>query len=168
MWHFIWVISSGSALYAKVPFRGFWSIKSWHDDFVHSLTLYLIETPFNTFTNRVDPDQAALVRAAWSGSTLFAYGNMIRHDPTRAAWSGSTLFAYGNMIRHDPTRAAWSGSTLFAYGSMIRHDPTRAAWSGSTLFAYGNMIRYDPTQADLTSNFIVLWTNVKVYLYNYS
>ena len=28
------------------------------------LTLYLIETPFNTFANRADPDQAALVRAA--------------------------------------------------------------------------------------------------------
>ena len=41
------------------------------------LTLYLIETPFNTFANRVDPDQAALVRAAWSGSTMFARGNMI-------------------------------------------------------------------------------------------
>ena len=41
------------------------------------LTLYLLETPFNPFTNRADPDQAALVRAAWSVSTLFAYGNMI-------------------------------------------------------------------------------------------
>ena len=28
------------------------------------LTLYLIETPFNTFANRAEPDQAALVRAA--------------------------------------------------------------------------------------------------------
>ena len=27
---------------------------------VASLTLYLIETPFNTFANRADPDQAAL------------------------------------------------------------------------------------------------------------
>ena len=44
------------------------------------LTRYLIETPFNTFANRSDPYQAALVRAAWSGSTLFAYGNMIRYD----------------------------------------------------------------------------------------
>ena len=42
----------------------------------------LIEMPFNTFTNRVDPDQAALLRAALSGSTLFANGNMIRYDPT--------------------------------------------------------------------------------------
>ena len=41
------------------------------------LTLYLIETPFNTLVNRADPDQAALVSAAWSESTLFANGNMI-------------------------------------------------------------------------------------------
>ena len=41
------------------------------------LNLYLIETPYNMFANRADPNQAALVRAAWSGSALFAYGNMI-------------------------------------------------------------------------------------------
>ena len=41
----------------------------------------------------------------------------------------------------------------------------RAAWSGSALFAYGYRIRYDPTLVDLTSNFFVLFTNVKVYLY---
>ena len=29
-----------------------------------ALTLNLIEKPFNTFTDRADPDQAALVRAA--------------------------------------------------------------------------------------------------------
>ena len=29
-------------------------------------------------------------------------------------------------------------------------------------------MRYDPTIVDLTSNFFVLCTNVKVYLYNYS
>ena len=28
------------------------------------LTLYFIETPFSTFANRADPDQAALIRAA--------------------------------------------------------------------------------------------------------
>ena len=44
--------------------------------------LYLIVTPFNTFTYRADPDQAGLVKAAWSGSSLFACTNMIRHDPT--------------------------------------------------------------------------------------
>ena len=33
-------------------------------------------TPFNTFENRADPNQAALVR---SGSTLFACGNVIRY-----------------------------------------------------------------------------------------
>ena len=69
-----------------------------------ALTLYLIETPFDTFANRADTDQAALVRAASSGSTLIAYGSMIR---------------------------------------------------------------YDPTLVDLTNNFFVLCTNMKVYLYNY-
>ena len=67
------------------------------------LTLHLIETPFTASTNRADPDQAALVRAAWSESTLFAYGNMVY-----------------------------------------------------------------PTLVDRTSNFFVLCTNVKVYLYKYS
>ena len=38
---------------------------------------HLVETPFDAFANKADPDQAALVRAAWSGPTLFAYGNMI-------------------------------------------------------------------------------------------
>ena len=41
------------------------------------LNLYLIETPFNTFENRADPDQAGIARAASSGSTLFAHWNMI-------------------------------------------------------------------------------------------
>ena len=72
--------------------------------FYQTLTLYLIEKPFDTFASRADPDQAALISAAWSGSTLFAYGN----------------------------------------------------------------IRYDPTLVDLTSNFFVLCTNVKVNIYNYS
>ena len=40
-----------------------------------AFTLYLIEAPFRAFANRADSDQAALVRASWSGSTLFAYGN---------------------------------------------------------------------------------------------
>ena len=39
-------------------------------------------TPFKTYANRAAPDQAALVRASWSGSTLFSYGNMIRYHPT--------------------------------------------------------------------------------------
>ena len=47
-----------------------------YGDTISELTFYLIETPFNAFANRADPDQAALVRADWSGSTLFAYGNI--------------------------------------------------------------------------------------------
>ena len=38
--------------------------------------------PFDAFAKRADPDQAALIRAAWSGYTLFVYGNMIRYDPS--------------------------------------------------------------------------------------
>ena len=48
------------------------------------ITLYLImliETTFNPFAKRPDPDKKALVRAAWSGSPLYAYGYMIIYDP---------------------------------------------------------------------------------------
>ena len=39
--------------------------------------------PFTAFANRVDPDQAALVRAVRLGSTTFAYENIIIiSDPT--------------------------------------------------------------------------------------
>ena len=37
------------------------TINLYHSFF---LTIYLIETPFNAFADKVDPDQAALVRAA--------------------------------------------------------------------------------------------------------
>ena len=46
------------------------------------LTLYLIEASFNTFVSIADPDQAALVGAAWSQSTLLA-GNMIIYDSSK-------------------------------------------------------------------------------------
>ena len=76
------------------------------NDLKHSSSLALIEAPFNTFANRADPDQAALVK-----------------------------------------------SCLIRVYSVC-------------LWKY--MIRYRPTQEDMTSNFFVLCTNVKVYLYNYS
>ena len=41
------------------------------------LTLILIETPFNTFTNRADPDQAALQELPDQGLLC-----LIRYDPT--------------------------------------------------------------------------------------
>ena len=47
---------------------------------IRILALYLIETPCNTFANREDSDQAALVRAARSGSTLFMEYDI--SDPT--------------------------------------------------------------------------------------
>ena len=42
----------------------------------------LIKMSLNTFAERVDQDQAVFVRAALSGSTFIAYGNMIRYDLT--------------------------------------------------------------------------------------
>ena len=41
------------------------------------LAIYLIETLFNTFANRVYP-----------GSTMFAYGNVIKYDPTMNIYEG--------------------------------------------------------------------------------
>ena len=49
------------------------------------LTHYLIETPFKAFANSVDPD-------ACSGSTLFAYGNMMCYDPTLVGLTSNSLF----------------------------------------------------------------------------
>ena len=56
------LLSTLSKLYSFVPHFVIQSAK-WIVS-GHHLTLYLIETPFNTFANRADPDQAALVRAA--------------------------------------------------------------------------------------------------------
>ena len=52
-----------------------------------NIALYFLQWPVrlywvrDAFANRAEPDQAALVRAAWSGSTQFAYENTIRYDP---------------------------------------------------------------------------------------
>ena len=43
------------------------------------LTMYLIDTPFNTFVNRADPEQSALVRIRIYS---VCYGNIIRYDST--------------------------------------------------------------------------------------
>ena len=42
----------------------FFYMMSVYTTYLGRLTLHLIETPFNAFANRVDPDQTALVRAA--------------------------------------------------------------------------------------------------------
>ena len=49
---------------------------------VFQSTLNSLETAFDAFAKRADADQTALVRAAWSWSTLFANENMVRYDPT--------------------------------------------------------------------------------------
>ena len=49
------------------------------------------------FANRADPDQTALVRAASSGSTLFAYGNLISYDPTLVDQTNNFFVLCTNM-----------------------------------------------------------------------
>ena len=52
-----------------------------------------------------------------------------------------------------------------------RADPDQAALVRADLgllCLLMDMIRYDPTLVDLTSNFFVLFTNMKIYIYNYS
>ena len=88
-----------------------------HDLIFHrdnnKLTLHLIETSFNAFANRADPDQAALVRAVWSGSTLVAYGNMINLIIQEWIWQYFSNYSvlYTNMksymIIHSGRSLAW-------------------------------------------------------------
>ena len=68
-----------------------------------SLTLFFMETPFDAFANR----------AAWSGSTLFAYGNMIKYDPTLVYRTHNFFVLYVptwkfiDIIIHSGWRLAW-------------------------------------------------------------
>ena len=61
---------------------------------INGFTLNLIDMPFSAFANRADPDQAALVRA------MFAYGNMIRYDPTQVDLT-SKFFAVRTSVKVD-------------------------------------------------------------------
>ena len=74
----IWVRSVCKGL------NGYW----WTTMAGKELTLYLIDS----FAKRADPDQTALVRAAWSRSTLFAYGNMIYLILHQWTWQVISLF----------------------------------------------------------------------------
>ena len=56
--------------------------EKWYGHIICIFNPLPLRNAFNTFANRANPDQAALVRAACSGSTLFAYRTMIRYDPT--------------------------------------------------------------------------------------
>ena len=62
-----------------------------------SLTLYLIETSFNTFANRAVPDQAVLVRAARSGSIGFTHRNMLRYAPALVDLTSNFFVLCTNM-----------------------------------------------------------------------
>ena len=81
------------------------------------LTLYLIEKLFNAFANRVDPDQAALVRAAWSGSTLFFYGNMIYIYLILLKWTWQVIHLFcvptWNFIYMINIHSGWSLAWIF-------------------------------------------------------
>ena len=60
--------ASALVLFLKVWLVGLWSVivavrgLPFYSQLF--LTIYLIEAPFNTFVNRADPDQAALIGAA--------------------------------------------------------------------------------------------------------
>ena len=76
------------------------------------LTLYLMDAPFNALANRADPNQAALQRAAWSGSTLYAYGNMIYLILHKWTWQVISLFQVPSgkfiyIIIHSGWSLAW-------------------------------------------------------------
>ena len=65
--------------------------------------VYLIDA-FDTFANRADPDQAAIT----SGSTLFAYGNMIRSDPTLVELTSSFFILCTKMKVYIIIHSGWS------------------------------------------------------------
>ena len=55
------------------------------------LTMYLIDTHFNTFANRAEPDQAALVRISICS---VCYGNMIRYNSTLLVMTSNFFLMY--------------------------------------------------------------------------
>ena len=61
------------------------------------IALYLNVMPIKNYANRADPDQAALIRAACSGSTLFPYRNMIRDDPAPVGLTSNLFTLYTKM-----------------------------------------------------------------------
>ena len=96
------------------------------------LILYLIETPFNSFANRADPDQTALVRAVWS--TLFAYGKLIiYYGPTLVDLTSHFFVLCTNVIVYlynyhglqslppSPKRTERKGSGKQAVGITMEH-----------------------------------------------
>ena len=64
---------------------------------VHSSPVFNPLPHRGAFANRADPDQAALVRAACSESTLFDYGN-IRYDPTLVDLTSNFYVQYESLF----------------------------------------------------------------------
>ena len=58
------------------------------------LALLIMEAPSDTFTNRADTDQEALISP---GSTLFANGTMSRYDPTLVGLTSNFFVLCTNM-----------------------------------------------------------------------
>ena len=85
----------------------------------------------DAFANRADPDQAALVRATWSGSTLFAYGSMIRYDPTLVDLT-SNFFFYVQTWKFIYI-IIYSGRSL-AWIFMKEKVNTKSSYAGSLIF----------------------------------
>ena len=79
------------------------------------LPIYLIETAFDTFANRADPDQTALIRAAWPESALFAYENLIRYDPTLVDLTSNFFVQYTQtwIFIYISIHSGWSLAWIF-------------------------------------------------------
>ena len=110
-------------------------------------------------------------KRSWSESKLF--GTLIVFLKESLYWKKLTddNKSMKNLLSMKRVNPLPHRATFNTFANRAEPDQialVRAAWSGSTLYAYGDMIRYDPTLVDLTSNFFVLCTNMKVYLYNYS
>ena len=82
-------------------------------------TIYLIETPFSTFANKAEPDQAAFVRAAWSGPTLFAYGNMIRYDHTQVDLTSNLFYVQQRKFIYRIIHSGWSFAWKFTKNRLF-------------------------------------------------
>ena len=104
------------------------------------LTLYLIKAPFNAFANRADPDQAALVRAAWSAYTLFAYGKMIYlilHKWIRQVIS--LLYVPTSKFIYIVIHSGWSLAWIFIM-ERVKSQLRRLVWAFTWGYDQGSKI----------------------------
>ena len=142
-------------MHAKLPSmqRVIWSQLVWkqrcHIKFFCHLPIFLKKITFSKILTGI-PSECQYVWPDLGLNCLQSEQPMTRPWLTHLHFISYTLNAFANRI--NPHQKALI--------SVVR--------SGSTLFTYVNMIISDPTLMDLTSNFFVLCTNLKVYLCNYS